>query len=264
MLRRMRAPADGWRLDRLEFRGGQRVRLSAGSRRARRSCRCRAAARRAGASPSRPASRRSSSPIATDERADAFRVTGGVRIARVERGRQRADGAQIGRFGFGLGCGDRRQQRVEGGRQLIELAAGAGQRQRFARAIAGGHRRDATATTGRSAAVSVRASQTLPITASSIAPSRPTRGCAAPLRVCACGRRVDRRQREEGDIAQLRQRLDRPRLAASVIVLAPDVAVDLIRGEIAAPPARSPCCARTVPFARIAAWPRDRSASSCA
>jgi hypothetical protein len=46
-----------------------------------------------------------------------------VRIARVERGGESADGAKIGGFGFGFRRSQRRQQRVEGGRQLIELAA---------------------------------------------------------------------------------------------------------------------------------------------
>ena len=62
------------------------------------------------------------------QHADAVRVPGGVGIARVERRRQRADGARIRGLGLRLGLADRCHQIVERFRERIELAARPGQR----------------------------------------------------------------------------------------------------------------------------------------
>ena len=64
-------------------------------------------------------------PAADGDRqhADAVRVAGGVRVARVERRRERPDGAGVRRFGVRFGLGDRGHQRVEGFGERVELAA---------------------------------------------------------------------------------------------------------------------------------------------
>ncbi len=58
------------------------------------------------------------------DRADPLGMAGGVRVAGVERQRQRPDRADIGALRFRLGCGDGFHHRVEGPRQRIDFEAG--------------------------------------------------------------------------------------------------------------------------------------------
>ena len=55
--------------------------------------------------------------------ADALGMARRVRIARVERGRQRANRSRVSSLRLFLGVGDRRHQRVEGFCERVELAA---------------------------------------------------------------------------------------------------------------------------------------------
>ena len=190
MLRRMRAPADGMRLDCFELGGGQRAGFrstSSGTPILPMSC---------SSAPRRSVSIASAVQLQLfahghREPADPFRMAGGVWIARVERGGQRAHGAEVGRFRVCFRRRQRGQQRVEG-RTSADRARGpvpdSGNRFR------GRARRSslptASSTGDRSACVSVRASQTLPRTASPIAPSPTQPARAAPL---AFARRRPRR-----------------------------------------------------------------------
>ena len=90
-------------LDLLEFLVGERGPACEAPRRARQSCRCRAAGRPTGATSISVVGQGQLRPIATDSSRDAFGVAGRVAVARVERRRQRADDAEIGGLGLVFG-----------------------------------------------------------------------------------------------------------------------------------------------------------------
>ena len=74
--------------------------------------------------------------------ADALRVAGRVRVAGVERRRQRADGAEVGGARFGFGRRQPAHQLVEAGGERVELAALARGLHGAAEVARRGHRRD--------------------------------------------------------------------------------------------------------------------------
>ena len=115
-------------------------------------------------------------------------------IARVERGRERADRAGVRRLGLRFGLGDRRHQRVERFGERVELAARAGRRQpRVARRATRPSLR-ATSTAGRSARLSSRASEKLPTQREQTAPDGDDAEAAHRAARRGARRLVDRRR----------------------------------------------------------------------